>query len=426
MAKEGLTKAANISTSVREQDFVTVFGDNWDALRTIMGIMRPIRKTPGTKLVSSKATIALQSGDIPEGDEIPFSQATVTPVAYADIEIKKYAKSVSIEAVAKYGAAVAVQKTDAAFLNELQKVVLTDFYDFLKTGTLVDTAESFQAALAKAKGLVINKFQKMRKDVTEVVGFCNTLDFYDYLGNASITVQTAFGLTYVKDFLGYSTLFLLSEPDIPRGKAIAIPVENIDLYYIDPGDSDFAQLGLNYTVQGETNLIGFHAEGDYTRATGATFALMGMKLWAEYIDGIAIVSINDSTLTDVTVAGVSAPIYGYQPSDLQSDIAVTGDAITGTLKYVTTGQLMNPWGPGNFLALKFSNFPAGTTFANTKVGLVPSASGMAPVALDSDTDAAMQITDKDNQKLVVITTSGSKTRTKYYDLSGLVLESAEA
>ena len=37
---------------------------------------------------------------------------------------------------------------------------------------------------------------------------------------------------------------------------IALPVENIDLYYVDPSDSDFAKLGLNYTVKGETNLIG--------------------------------------------------------------------------------------------------------------------------------------------------------------------------
>jgi hypothetical protein len=48
-----------------------------------------------------------------------------------------------------------------------------------------------------------------------------------------------------------------------------------------------AKLGLTYTVQGETNLIGFHAQGNYSTAVGESYALMGMSLWAEYLDGIA-------------------------------------------------------------------------------------------------------------------------------------------
>ena len=71
---------------------------------------------------------------------------------------------------------------------------------------------------------------------------------------------------------------------------LATPSENIDLYYIDPSDSEFARLDLNYTTVGETNLIGFHAQGNYNTAVGETFAIMGMKLWAEYLDGIANVT----------------------------------------------------------------------------------------------------------------------------------------
>ena len=77
-----------------------------------------------------------------------------------------------------------------------------------------------------------------------------------------------------------------------RNTVIATPVENIDLYYADPGDSEFARLGLNYTVQGETNLIGFHAQGNYSTAVGETYAIMGMKLWAEYLDGIAKITVS--------------------------------------------------------------------------------------------------------------------------------------
>lgn len=293
-AKENLTTSAQITTSAREVDFVTRFTDNWDALRTIMGIMRPIRKAPGTKLVSYKAAVdgTLVGGtSVGEGEEIPFTKMKVTPVSYDDIEVAKYAKSVSVEAVAKYGADIAVEKTDDAFIVALQNKVLTDYYTFLGTGTLKLTETTWQRALAMAKAKVLDKFAGMDKDVTEVVGFANIIDAYSYLGDKDITVQSAFGLNYVENFLGYRTLFLLPDKYIASNKVIATPVENIDLYYVDPGDSDFGKLGLNYTVEGETNLIGVHVEGDYSRATGDMYAIMGMKLWAEYLDGIAVATV---------------------------------------------------------------------------------------------------------------------------------------
>lgn len=283
----------NVYTDVtaREIDFVTRFNDNWNALSQIMGIMRPIRKAPGTSLVSYTADVTLENGDVAPGHVIPYSKATITQAAKGDLTIQKYAKAVPIEDVNKYGSAIAVEKSDDAFLTKLQNVVLTKFYTFLNTGSLTKTAATWQDALAKAQGEVLNKFATMQKDVTAIVGFANILDAYDYLGAADITVQTNFGLTYIKDFLGYTTLFLLPETQVARGKVIATPVENIDLYYIDPSDSEYARLGLNYTTQGETNLIGFHAQGNYSTAVGESYALMGMALWAEYLDGIAIVTV---------------------------------------------------------------------------------------------------------------------------------------
>lgn len=284
------------SVTAREVDFVTRFNDNWDALRNIMGIMRPIRKAPGTSLISYTADVALEDGDVGAGEVIPYSKATITQATKDDLSIKKYAKAVPIEDVDKYGAEIAVEKSDDAFLTKLQNVVLGDFYTFLNTGSLTGTAATWQAALAKAQGEVLNKFAGMAKDVTAVVGFANILDAYDYLGAADISVQTQFGLNYVKNFMGYSTLFLLpttvsGNNAIARNTVIATPVENIDLYYADPGDSEFARLGLNYTVQGETNLIGFHAQGNYSTAVGESYAIMGMKLWAEYLDGIAKITV---------------------------------------------------------------------------------------------------------------------------------------
>ena len=292
----------NVYTNVtaREVDFVTRFGDNWEALRNILGIMRPIRKAAGTSLVSYTASVALESGAVDAGEVIPYSKATIVQAAKADVTVEKYAKAVPIEDVVNYGAEVAIEKSDDAFLSQLQNVVLGKFYTFLNTGSLTGSATTWQAALAKAQGLVLNKFASIQKEVTEVVGFANILDAYDYLGSASITVQTAFGLTYIENFMGYRALFLLPAAQIARNVVIATPVENVDLYYIDPSDSDFAKLGLDYTTQGETNLIGFHAQGNYSTAVGESYALMGMALWAEYLDGIAVVYIG--TETKVTTA----------------------------------------------------------------------------------------------------------------------------
>lgn len=279
--------------TAREIDFVTRFSDNWDALRRILGIMRPIRKAPGTTLVAYTADVELEDGNVGAGEVIPYSKATISKVGKSEaIKVEKFAKAVPIEDVNAYGATIAIEKSDDAFLTKLQNVVLTKFYNFLNTGTLTATATTWQAALAKAQGEVLNKFATMQKDVTAVVGFANILDAYDYLGSAEITVQTQFGISYVENFLGYSTLFLLPEKFIARNTVIATPVENIDLYYVDPSDSEFAKLGLIYTTQGETNLVGFHAEGNYNTAVGETFAIMGMILWAEYLDGIAVVTIS--------------------------------------------------------------------------------------------------------------------------------------
>lgn len=288
---ENTTTTKQITVKAKEIDLAQRFTQTWDALREIMGIMRPIRKTPGTTLVSSKATITLQSGTVAEGDEVPLSQATVTPVAYKDLTLQKYRKRVTAEAVDKFGAAIAVQKTDDALLNELQSNVLNEFYTFALTGTLTGTEKTFQMAVAMSIGRVKDKFKKLRLNYGNVVVFANTLDVHRYLGSTTITTQTSNGVEYLKNFLGADTVIVSSE--IPEGKVLAVPVDNIVLYYCDPSDSDFAELGLEYTTgAGETNLIGVHKEGVYGRASGDTHVLMGMVMWAEYLDAIAVTTIN--------------------------------------------------------------------------------------------------------------------------------------
>lgn len=310
-AKANLIMANNIQVKAREIDFVTRFERNWQHLRDILGIMRPIKKQPGAVLKSKYAEGTLQSGNVGEGEEIPYSKFTVKEKNYAEMTIEKYAKAVSIEAIKDHGYENAVQMTDDEFLFQLQTDVTGRFYDYLKTGTLTSTETTFQMALAMAKGRVENKFKQMHRNVTGVVGFVNILDVYEYLGAAEITIQNQFGFQYMKDFMGFNTIFLLSDSEIPRGQVIATPVENIVLYYVDPNESDFARAGLVYTVSGETNLIGFHTQGNYHTAVSEAFAVMGLTLFAEYIDAIAVITIDETpTLGTLTVNSVAGSATG--------------------------------------------------------------------------------------------------------------------
>lgn len=348
-AKDNLTKSSDIQSTARVIDFVTRFARNWEHLREILGIMRPIRKEPGAILKSKTASVTLQSGTVGEGEEIPYSKATVIETPYEEMTVEKYAKAVSIEAIKTYGYDVAVGMTDDAFLYELQDNVTRRFYAYLNTGTLASSETTWQRALAMAKGLVINKFKQIHRTVTNVVGFANVLDLYDYLGDANITVQTAFGFQYVQNFMGFSTVFLLSDEEIPRGRVIATPVENIVLYYVDPSTSDFARAGLVYTTDGETNLIGFHVEGNYHTAVSESFAIMGMTLFAEYLDGIAVIDV-DSTPTLGTLTVQSAA--GTASGDTKLTVTPIKESPTNVYKYktdpstapvVTYGQSVRNW-----------------------------------------------------------------------------------
>mgnify|MGYP007062227536 FL=1 len=348
MAKENLTKTTDIKVNPREVDFVTRFSRNWEHLRDILGIMRPIKKAPGTVLKSKYATLTLQDGNIGEGEEIPYSKAEIKTKDYATITIEKYAKGVSIEAIKDYGYDVAVQMTDDEFLFQLQSNVTNRFYKYLNSGELASEETTWQKALAMAMGQVLNKFKLMHRTATRVVGFVNVLDLYDYLGGVQITVQSEFGFNYIKNFMGYDTVFLLSEDEIQRGRVIATPVENIVMYYVDPADSDFARAGLEFAVDGETPLLGFHTQGNYSTAVSEAFAIMGVTLFAEYIDGIAVIDV-DATPTLGTLTVQSAA--GTDTGTTAITITPAKEKATNVYKYklgastetVSYGQNVKNW-----------------------------------------------------------------------------------
>lgn len=295
-AKANTTTTANFENTgyevtAREVDFVTRFANDWQGLRDLMSIARPIQKAPGTILKAKYAEVTLSTEVVGEGEEVPYSEAQVKEKSYGEIAIDKKSIGVSLEAIEKYGYEAAIQLTDRQFRYQLQSEIMDKFVDFIQTGTLTSSESSFQKALAMAQGRVRNKWKKMKKGITKIIGFCNILDAYAYLGEATLTTQNQFGMTYIENFLGYDKLFLMSEDEIPAGKVIATPSENIVLYSVNPNDSAFARAGLKFTTDGETNLIGFHVDGNYRTMTSESFAIIGMTLFAEYLDGIAVITV---------------------------------------------------------------------------------------------------------------------------------------
>ena len=277
-AEENLIKKADL-VRAREIEFVTLFGDSVNKLIEALGVTRKIPKQAGYTLKSYKATGTLQDGTVAEGDLIPLSKYQTEAVSYAEIVLKKWRKATSAEAIIEKGYDQAVQMTTDRMLKDVQKGIRADFFTFLATGTGTATGATFQAALAQAWGKLQVLFED---DSIEAVYFMNPLDVADYLATAQITMQTAFGMTYVENFLGLGTVIFDSK--VPEGTIYATAKDNIVLYYVPVNGADIGN-AFSFTSD-QTGLIGIHEEADYKHMTAEDTVMSGVVLFAERLDGI--------------------------------------------------------------------------------------------------------------------------------------------
>ena len=270
--KEDLVRA-------REIEFVTLFGESIKKLVEALGVTRKIPKQAGYTLKAYKATGTLQAGTVAEGDLIPLSKYQTEAVSYAEIVLKKWRKATSAEAIIEKGYDQAVQMTTDRMLKDVQKGIRADFFTFLATGTGEATGATFQAALAQAWGQLQVLFED---DSIEAIYFMNPLDVADYLATAQITTQTAFGMTYVENFLGLGTVIFDSK--VPEGTIYATAKDNIVLYYVPVNGADLGN-AFSFTAD-QTGLIGIHEEPDYKHMTAEDTVMSGVVLFAERLDGI--------------------------------------------------------------------------------------------------------------------------------------------
>lgn len=283
MAENNLIKKADLARA-REVEFVSMFGENVRKLMEALGVTRKVAKQAGTVLKMYKATGTLQDGSVPEGDDIPLSKYATTSVNVGEIELKKWRKATSAEAIIERGYDQAVEMTTDRMLKDVQKGIRTDLFGFLATGGGSATGADFQGALAQAWGQLQVLFED---DALDTVYFVNPLDIADYLAEASISTQTAFGMTYVEDFLGLGTVIM--NASVPKGKIYATAKENIVLYYIPVNGADLGE-AFDFTSD-ETGYIGIHETPDYTNMTASDTVVNGMTFLADRIDGVVVATI---------------------------------------------------------------------------------------------------------------------------------------
>lgn len=282
-AEANLIKSEDLARA-REIEFTYRFSESIKKLVEALGVTRKIPKTADSVLKAYKASGTLVDGKVAEGELIPLSKYKVDPVTFKEITLNKWRKATSAEAITEKGYDQAVLMTTDAMLKDVQKGIRKEFFDFVKTGTGEATGATFQATLAQAWGQLQVLFED---DEIQSVYFMNPLDVADYLATANITLQNAFGLTYVEDFLGLGTVIFNSS--VEKGKIYATAKDNLVLYYIPVNGADLGE-AFNFTSD-QTGLIGIHEVPDYTNMTVSDVVVSGIVLFAERIDGIVVGSI---------------------------------------------------------------------------------------------------------------------------------------
>lgn len=283
MAETNLIKKADLARA-REVEFTYLFSENVRKLLEALGVTRKIAKQAGTVLKAYKATGTLESGEVAEGDTIPLSKYVTEPVNFGEITLKKWRKATSAEAITERGYDQAVEMTTDRMLKDVQKSIRTELFGFMATGTGKATGANLQGTFAQAWGQLQVLFED---DAIEAVYFVNPLDIADYLADAEISTQTAFGMTYIENFLGLGTVIM--NASVPKGKVYATAKENLVLYYIPVNGADLGE-AFDFTSD-ETGYIGIHEEPDYSNMTASDTVINGMVFFAERLDGIVIGTI---------------------------------------------------------------------------------------------------------------------------------------
>lgn len=136
-----------------------------------------------------------------------------------------------------------------------------------------------------------------------------------------------------------------------------------------------------------------------------------------YCDDSITIAVNAEPFIVSPETDSFGSLLGKLASDLQANVTISGDVISGQLKYVSdytgfSGDVTLQ--EGNYLALKISGVDASDVVT---VELIGGSTGH-PVTLDSDRNIVLRITNTETQQVKVVL-NGADTKT--YKLTGLEL-----
>lgn len=281
---EANTIVKNDVARVRMVDFNYQFTGNLNKFMEILGVTRKISVQEGTVLKALKVTGTLEDGSVAEGDLIPLSHYETEEVAMGEAVLGKWRKATTAEAILKGGYDQAVGATTDKLVKDVQKKIRSDLFTQLAKGTGTASGATLQPALADAWGKLQVLFED---DAVDTVYFLNPADVATYLGNAQITMQIAFGLNYVENFLGLGTVILSA--GVPVGKFYATAKENVVTYFINVASGDIAR-AFNLTTD-ETGYIGINEYANEAHAQVEDLIMSGVTFFAERIDGVVVGTI---------------------------------------------------------------------------------------------------------------------------------------
>lgn len=274
---------------VQDIEFVHQFEQGVTALLAVLDIAEPRVMAAGTQIQMYEVTGVLQSGAVAEGEDIPLSKYEQTKGHTYTVDLEEYRKATTAQAILRHGFDAAVTNTDRKMVRDIQGRIRRKFFEFLSQGTGTATGYNFQQAFAAAWGVLANTLSELDTDGTPVY-FANPLDLANHLGTAQINnVESAFGFTYIRNFLGLGTCVF--DAKVPRGTIYATPTENINCYSVDL--SELSKAGLSFETSDETGLIGVHHTPKYTNGTAETYADTGLLLFPEVANFIVKATISD-------------------------------------------------------------------------------------------------------------------------------------
>lgn len=282
-AETNLTRDLGAANSI---DFAEQFGRRFKTLYELLGIERKLPMANGTILKTYTSSVTLDGTVVEPGDIIPLSEVVLEDGPTQELTWDKKRKAVPMEDVQKYGFDRAISMTDNKLINEIQKGVRAKFLAQLATGTTTASGVGLQQTLAQNWAAVTAKFDE---DDVQVISFINPFDAADYLGDAAITTQNAFGMNYVQDFLNNKVVFM--HGDIPKGTVYSTADGNLVLAYALMSGGEIGK-AFDFTTE-ETGLIGVTHDINKTRLTAETITAYGIVLFAERLDGVVVGTITE-------------------------------------------------------------------------------------------------------------------------------------